>query len=139
MVRIIFICGLIVLSMSCRQKAHQDFGSLDTTATDSTRSLADTYLQKLTSMQQFNGAVFLKKDGQVLLKKAYNMTSDTSSTLYVTTESQFDLRSVAKLFARIAVLQLNNEGKLSPEDSLGTYLPGFPNGTEITLKHMMDH
>ena len=140
MVRTIFICGLlVVLSMSCRQKAHPDVGSPDTTATDSTRTLADTYLQKLTSLQQFNGVVLLKKDGQVLLKKAYNMDSDTSSTLYVTTESQFDLRSVAKLFARVAVLQLENEGKLSPEDSLGTYLPGFPNGTEITIQHLMDH
>ena len=67
------------------------------------------------------------------------MTSDTSSTLFVSPESQFDLRSVAKLFAKMAVLQLDKEGTLSLEDSLGTYLPGFPHGSEITVQHLMEH
>ncbi|MEJ2585721.1 MAG: serine hydrolase, partial [Robiginitalea sp.] len=106
---------------------------------DSVQTLLDTYLEKLTSLNQFNGAVLLKKDGKVLLRKAYNMASDTSGTFYVTTESQFDLRSVAKLFAKVAVRQLEKGGRLAPEDSLGTYVPGFPHGSEITVQHLMEH
>ena len=106
---------------------------------DSIAALADTYLEKLTALQGFNGVVLLKKEGKVLLRKAYNLSADTASTLYVTPESQFDLRSVAKLFARVAVLQLEGEGKLHLKDTLGTYLPGFPNGDKITIQHLMEH
>ena len=140
MVRTIFKWGLIItLSMSCRQKETPNTGMVENGERDSLETLADTYLRKLTSLDQFNGAILLKKDGEVLLEKAYNMTSDSSSTLYVTRESQFDLRSVAKLFARVAVLQLEKEGKLSREDSIGTYLSGFPNGAKITIQHLLDH
>ncbi len=109
------------------------------TVKDSLALLADSYLQKLTSLEQFNGVVLLKKEGETLLKKAYNMSSDTSSTLFVTTESQFDLRSVAKLFGRVAVLQLEKEDKLHPADTIGKFLPGFPNGSRITVRHLMEH
>ena len=130
---------LILLSTSCRQKKDQEVTRLEGKDLHSVATVADTYLQKLTSLEQFNGVVLLKKEGEVLLEKAYNMIPDTSSTLYVTTDSQFDLRSVAKLFARVAVLQLEKDGKLSFEDSVGTYLPGFPRGGEITIWHLTDH
>jgi len=140
MVRTRFIWLLLVLlSTSCWQKKDQEVTRLEGKDLHSVATVADTYLQKLTSLEQFNGVVLLKKEGEVLLEKAYNMIPDTSSTLYVTTDSQFDLRSVAKLFARVAVLQLEKDGKLSFEDSVGTYLPGFPRGGEITIRHLTDH
>ena len=121
----------ISMGISCRQKDTPDVGMHETGLRYSLKSQADRYLE------QFNGVVLLKKDEEVLLKKAYNMTSDTSSTLYVTEESQFDLRSVAKLFARVAVQQLEEDQYLAADDSIGTYLPGFPNGNKITLQHFL--
>lgn len=98
---------------------------------------ADTYLTKLTTLEQFNGVVLLKKDGQIVLKKAYNMGSDETSTLYVSEDSQFDLRSIAKLLAKLSVIQLEKQGKLSKKDKLSRFLPNFPNADKIFINHLM--
>jgi CubicO group peptidase (beta-lactamase class C family) len=99
--------------------------------------LADTYFSKLTELGDFNGVVLLKQGEKVVLKKAYNMQSDTTSTLYVHKESQFDLRSIAKLFAKLSVIKLEKEGKLTREDKLSRFIPDFPNADNITIQHLM--
>jgi len=98
---------------------------------------ADTYFSKLTKLGDFNGVVLLKKGEKVVLKKAYNIQYDTTSTLYVHDRSQFDLRSIAKLFAKLSVIQLEAEGKLSREDKLGRFIPGLPNADKITIQHLL--
>lgn len=98
---------------------------------------ADTYFTKLTELGNFNGVVLLKKGEEIILKKAYNMQSDRASRLYVNENSQFDLRSIAKLFAKLSVIQLEAERKLSKEDKLSHFIPDFPNADKISINHLM--
>lgn len=98
---------------------------------------ADTYFLKLTALGNFNGVVLLKKGEDIILKKAYNLQSDRTSTLYVDENSQFDLRSIAKLFAKLSVIQLEAEDQLSKEDKLSRFLPDFPNANKISINHLM--
>lgn len=53
--------------------------------------------------------------------------------------SQFDLRSVAKLFAKISILKLEKEGKINRKNSIDNYIEDFPNGNNITIKHLMNN
>ena len=99
--------------------------------------LANSYFSKLTELGDFNGVVLLKKGEEVVLRKAYNMQSDPTSSLFVEERSQFDLRSIAKLFAKLSVIELESEGKLSRHDKLYKYLPDFPNADIITIDHLM--
>lgn len=101
------------------------------------KTQANAYLSTLTALGDFNGVVLLKKGEDVVLKNAYTMQADTTATLFVKETTQFDLRSIAKLFAKLSVLQLEAEGKLSREDKLSTWLPDFPNGEKITVHHLM--
>jgi len=98
----------IILLLSCISKPKHE-PSDHNVVESSQREIADTYFTKLTELGEFNGVVFLKKDNEIVLKKAYNMQSDTISTLHVEEESQFDLRSIAKLFAKLSILQLETE------------------------------
>ena len=125
-----------MLGCSPRIYPEADTGSA---AKDSLRVLSDTYLSRLTTLRKFNGVVLLEKDGSLILRRAYNISPDTSSTLFVTEKSQFDLRSVAKLFAKVSLVKLENEGKLKRSDLLEKYIPGFPNGDKITIQHLMDN
>ncbi len=125
--------------VSCQPHKAETADRAETVMADAEGALADAYLEKLTALGQFNGVVLLRRDSTLLLRKAYNMNTHTAPHLQVTPESRFDLRSVAKLFARKALLQLEAEGKLRREDTLGRYLPGFPNGGRITLQHLIDH
>lgn len=103
---------------------------------DSIAYKADLYLNKLTNLKKFNGVVLLKKGNEVLLERAYNLTSDSLSSLYVTNGSQFDLRSVAKLFAKISLVKLVEEGKIDSNDKLQKFIPDFPKGDIITINHL---
>ena len=100
-------------------------------------TLADTYFSKLTELGEFNGVVLLKKGEDIVLKKVYNMSSDEDSTLYVSERSQFDLRSIAKLFAKLSIVQLEKEGQISASDPLDKFIPDFPNAEKITIHHLM--
>lgn len=100
---------------------------------------ADTYFTTLTELGNFNGVVLLKKGDDIVLKKAYNMQSNMSSTLFVDENSQFDLRSIAKLFAKLSVIQLEAQNQLSKEDKLSRFLPDFPNANKISINHLINN
>jgi CubicO group peptidase (beta-lactamase class C family) len=51
----------------------------------------------------------------------------------------FDLASVSKEFTAGAILLLQQDGKLSVNDPLSTYFPGFPNGDAISLLYLLQH
>lgn len=101
--------------------------------------LADTYIIKLTELKQFNGTVLLKKGDSIVLKKAYNLQNNESNTLYVSTESQYDLRSIAKLFAKVKLHEWETEGTLNLSTPLSTHIPNFPKGDSITIKQLLNH
>jgi CubicO group peptidase (beta-lactamase class C family) len=114
------------------------FGQNKTESTSNDyENTANTYLTKLTALEQFNGTVLLKKDDEIVLKKVFNMSSDETTSLYVSKNSQFDLRSIAKLFAKLSVIQLEKAGRLSRSDKLSKFLPDFPNADQIIIQHLM--
>ena len=101
--------------------------------------VANEYMTKLTELEQFNGVVLLKKKDQIILKKAYNMRDEKNSKLYVYDDSQFDIRSISKLFAKVSVVDLEQKGLLNKNDLIEKYLPDFPNGNQITIEHLMNN
>lgn len=124
------------LSCNSNQNTKKDF---ITSELDSISYKADTYMSKLTELKRFNGVLLLKKEGEVILRKTYNISKDTSSTLFVSKKSQFDLRSVGKLFAKVSVLKLEKENKLNRKEPIENYIKDFPNGNKITIKHLMNN
>lgn len=60
----------------------------------------------------------------------------------ITSTTVFDLASVSKQFTAAAIMLLAAEGKLSVDDPLRRYLPGFTvpaKGREITLRDLLRH
>ncbi len=51
----------------------------------------------------------------------------------------FDLASVSKEFTAGAILLLQQDGKLSVNDTVAKYFPTFPNGSAITLLYLLQH
>ena len=106
-----FLClfcyvNLFLISCSHKERTKTSLNPVN----DSISLIADEYMSKLTVLEQFNGVVLLKKNDQIVLKKAYNMGDDQTSKLYVQEESQFDIRSIAKLFAKVSVVDLEQKG-----------------------------
>lgn len=101
--------------------------------------LADTYLSALTELKQFNGVVLLQKQGEIVLNKAYNITTDKNSSLYVHESSQFDIRSIAKLFAKHAMYELEREEKIDLDSNISYYIPAIPMEKQISFNHLLNH
>lgn len=51
----------------------------------------------------------------------------------------FDLASMSKEFTAGAILLLQQDGKLSVNDPLSKYFPGFPNGSQMPLLYLLQH
>lgn len=86
-----------------------------------------------------SGSVLVAKDGKVLLKKGYGM-ADRQSKRANAPETLFDLGSVTKTFTAAGVLRLEQDGKLSLDDTLGKFFPNAPAEKHpITLTQLLSH
>ncbi|MBR9853671.1 MAG: beta-lactamase family protein [Algicola sp.] len=106
---------------------------------ESIRDSLDTYFNKLTDLQQFNGVVLAYKYDTLLLGKPYNLNPDFQSSTYVDLSTQFDIHSISKLMTHYLVTKLEAEGKLSREQTLDTFFEGFSKGKKITVKMLLEH
>src|SRR5690606_6431457 len=86
----------------------------------------------------FNGAVGVKKEGKLILKKGYGTANFSMETPFLA-ETAMEVASVSKQFTAFAILLLEQEKKLSLEDHLQKYLgDDFPYAN-ITIKHILTH
>lgn len=57
----------------------------------------------------------------------------------VTPDTKFRIGSITKQFVASAILKLQEEGKISADDKLSKFVPGFPRGDEVTVRHLLTH
>jgi CubicO group peptidase (beta-lactamase class C family) len=68
--------------------------------------------------------------------------ADRENALPVRLDTQFRLASVNKMFTAVAILQLQESGKLSLDDAVATYLPDYPAPQHlrgVTLRQLLSH
>lgn len=79
-------------------------------------------------------------DGQVLFQQTGGYASLADSTL-ITSETRFNVASNGKQFTALAILWLEDAGKLSLQDDLRKYFPELYGGisSPITIEHLLTH
>ncbi len=97
----------------------------------------DDMLQKLTSHNAFSGAVLVAKDGQVLLSKGYGF-ADRQNQIPNTPQTKFRLGHMTEAFTAMAVLILQERGKLNVQDPLCQYVKDCPAAwKDVKLHHLL--
>ena len=100
---------------------------------------ADAYLTALMSEKGFTGAVRIERGGQAILAKGYGFTN-RSRRARVTTETLFYTASIGKGFTGAAILDLEEAGLLSRDDTLEKYFPNIADAFKpITLHQLLTH
>lgn len=132
----ILLLSILVISCNNEDKKVEETSSHQT---QKLNKKIDEYFSALNKIGKFNGVVFASKNDTIIIKKAYNLSQDNSSTTYVTTESQFDIHSVSKLMARYLIEKFEIEGKLKKSESIKKFIPEFPNGDKITIEMLLNH
>ena len=87
-------------------------------------------------------SVLVIKDGQLLLKKGYGYANFKDKKPVDPDATIFRLASISKLFTWVAVMQLQEQGKLDLDTDINQYLdfqikPAF--GRPITIRNLMTH
>lgn len=113
------IFGLILGASLC-------FGQMD--------QKVDSYLRA----QDFQGSVLIAKGGKVVFSKGYGM-ANVEHAIPNRPNTVFRLGSITKQFTAVAILQLQQQGKLSVRDPISKYIPGYPQGDKITIHHLLSH
>src|SRR6201987_5852938 len=97
----------------------------------------DSVFSKESQLGYFNGCVAVSYHDTLLYQKSFG-TENISSKKSLCNESAFQLASVSKMFTAIAVMKLVEQNKISVNDPLEKYFPGFPyKGT--TIEHLLTH
>jgi CubicO group peptidase (beta-lactamase class C family) len=88
----------------------------------------------------FSGAVLLARDGKPLLRQAWNR-ADRRAGIPNRPETRFNLGSINKIFTKVAIAQLAQQGKLALDDPLTRWLPDWPGASaaKITIAMLAGH
>jgi CubicO group peptidase (beta-lactamase class C family) len=89
----------------------------------------------------FSGAVLIAHHGEVVLEQAWGM-ADIAKQIKNTTDTQFCLGSMNKMFTSVAILQLVGQGKLALDQPIATYWPDYPNhdlASRVTVRELLSH
>jgi CubicO group peptidase (beta-lactamase class C family) len=108
------------------------------TAQKNYTALLDQYMQAQTNVNEFSGTVLVAQKGTVLYKKAFGQ-ANREWNVANTVQTKFRIGSLTKQFTAAAILQLAEAGKLTLEDKLSKYFPGFPKGDSVTIHMLLNH
>jgi len=99
---------------------------------------ADALLSGLIETNDPGLAVLVAQNGKILFEKCYGL-ADREHHVPVIPQTTFRIGSIGKQFTASAILKLQEKGKLSVNDKLSKYIPDFPRGDEVTLRHLLTH
>jgi D-alanyl-D-alanine carboxypeptidase len=100
---------------------------------------ADAYVASYVKAERFHGSVLVAKDGKVILSRGYGM-ANLELDVPNKAETKFRLGSITKQFTATAILQLQEQGKLSVTDEISKYVPDSPEAWKgITIHHLLTH
>jgi CubicO group peptidase (beta-lactamase class C family) len=101
----------------------------------------DTFASSYFPANEPGGAIVIMKHDSIIFSKGYGI-ADLKTRQAVTPKTLFNLGSLSKTFVAHAILLLQEQGKLSVEDSLLKFFPEFKNRTiagKIKIKYLLTH
>lgn len=105
---------------------------------DAVRAALGEYFRKAAGLG-FSGAVLVARGDEVLMRGGYGW-ADVKRRVAVTPDTIFDIGSGVKAFTATAVLQLEEQGRLSTEDPISKHLENVPpDKAGITIHQLLTH
>lgn len=98
----------------------------------------DKTLQELSAAQQFSGSILIAKDGQVILSKGYDLANRDKKISNDSKQTRYPILGITKQFTAMAIMLLQEQGKLNVQDSICATLKDCPETWQaITIHHLL--
>lgn len=98
----------------------------------------DSLVKAYVAVNKFNGTALVIKDGKKVHHRNYGYQHAAFKKEF-TKNNIFSIGSLTKSFTALVVLKLAEENKLSIQDPVSKYLPDYPRGNDIQLKHLLSN
>lgn len=101
------------------------------------RRILSSFFDSLLVKRGFNGSILVAKNGAIVYEK-YAGYADLRKKDSMTSSTPLHIASTGKTFTAMALLRLVQENKLSLNDSMNKFFPGFPY-SGITVQMLLSH
>lgn len=101
----------------------------------------DALMKRLAAADVFSGAVLIAHNDKIIFKQAYGLANKAYNAPN-RTDTKFNIGSITKVLTAVAVMQLAEQGKLLFNDTIGKYLPDYPNkavSEKVTIHQLLTH
>ncbi len=100
----------------------------------------DPWLADLQRTDVLNGAVLVARDGREIFARAYG-NRDIATNAPLGLNDRFPIASIGKAFTHVAVAQLIQQGRLTPETTIAAIIPDYPNSVSrtATVAQLLGH
>ncbi|MCR4930072.1 MAG: beta-lactamase family protein [Lachnospiraceae bacterium] len=103
------------------------------------RHIRDYRINTFLSAEDFNGTILIAKEGDIVFAKSYGNVDGTRGEdgKKFDVDTIYPIFSLTKQFTAYAILQLEQDGKLSREDHLSKYFKDYKYGDELTIDDLL--
>ena len=98
----------------------------------------EDYIQPYLTAGDFSGIILIAQKDNILIQKAYGCANSDAQILNKL-DTKFRIASLTKTFTAAAIVLLLEGAKLTLSTPLSAFLPNFPHGEKITIKHLLMH
>lgn len=98
----------------------------------------DSLLNPLYIDGKINGNFLIAEKGKVLYKKSFGIANEETKQL-LNENSIFEIASVSKQFTAMAIMILNEKGKLHLDDNLSKFIPELAFYKGIKIRNLLNH
>ena len=99
----------------------------------------DEYMRAEMRANGFNGTILLARKGKPIVARGYG-AANAEWNIPTTPRTKFRLGSITKQFTSMAVLQLQEQGKLKVQDPICQYVTPCPDAWKpVTIHHLLTH
>ncbi|HUQ66067.1 MAG TPA: serine hydrolase domain-containing protein [Flavitalea sp.] len=102
------------------------------------RTEVEQFIDSTFGHRQFNGSILVAKNGEVIYEKYSGFWNPRLKRDSISPSTPFHLASVSKTFTAMAIMKMQEQGKININDPVSNYLTGFPL-QGVTVKTLLNH
>ncbi|MBU1219180.1 serine hydrolase [Myxococcota bacterium] len=129
---------VVIIFTSCVRDKNESTVPEKQVTVDPRVQKLDVLMSAFVEKDKFSGVVLAMREDKVLYGKAFGY-ANRQHEIPNTMDTKFRIGSVTKQFTSALVLKLVEAGKISLEDKLDKFIPDYPTGNRITVRHLLSH
>ena len=99
----------------------------------------DSLMKRSAQTGAFNGNVLVAKNNKIIYNASLGFT-DVTKTKKLTADYRFHIGSITKEFTAVALMQLQEQGRLKTDDHVSRYMPELPQWAhKVTIKNLLQY